>query len=493
VRLERWLDEFAGLGIHLAPPATVRDLLVYRDWQEFESDPMALLLHLAGDWEHPQCGWLPLSNQVDCFDYEGYVNSGDYVELLARLCRLAGRPERVAHPADVVISGADGDIGVGWLEYDLDGTRRHHDLYFKDDWADLDAVRAVMSDLEEDGRRFWGVEQGQGPLAVYLDDERAGRLAEMTGSRNRLEPLTRPPGPAPAPPVLPPPVLVFDPRVQPFAVDGLPELGWRQVEVMADACAVIARTADGTDPDDPRWEIVVSAHRGRQLTDGPLLPSPGYEQRLVPAPPVRGGEAYWLEVLRDRYKNPHRTRPETVLRWPDDPGYFQVSVYGPATGAREVALRVAEGVRPGAAAPVRLPFTLGPLPGGLFPQFIRVGHGAGDRPWEVELRCAHEPLCGRPSGLPRGVEIRCYPSTAESTRYEIPDREVDGHPALFRQGTRTSGDRYESLAVFDVDGHYLRIQALGDRDCDALGPAGVLGLFRTLSLTPDDWTATPFT
>lgn len=290
------------------------------------------------------------------------------------------------------------------------------------------------------------------------------------------------------------PTEAFDPMVQPLTVDDLPaELGWRQVEVMADACAVIARPSDETDPDNPRWEVVVSAHRGRRLTDGPLLAAPDYQGRLTPAPPVHGRPAYWLKVMSDRSANPHRTGTETVLRWADGPGYVQVSVYGPDTGGRELARRVADSVHCRAAQPVRLPFTLGPLPGGLIPQFVRVAHGAPDRAWQVELRCAHEPMWGRPSGPFRGLEIRCYPSTRLSSDREAPDRFVDGRPALFKQGHLLRDGRYESLTLFDVHGHHLRIQALGDRACTAIGPAGVLGLSRTLQLTPHDWTATPFT
>jgi hypothetical protein len=71
------------------------------------------------------------------------------------------------------------------------------------------------------------------------------------------------------------------------------------------------------------------------------------------------------------------------------------------------------------------------------------------------------------SGLSRGVEIRCHPNTALSTNRETPGRVVDGPPALFRQGNLTRSGRYESLSVFDVDGHYVRIQPLGERACAA--------------------------
>lgn len=299
------------------------------------------------------------------------------------------------------------------------------------------------------------------------------------------------PSPATAPAVAVPSD-AFDPLCQHITVDYLPEeLGWRQLDVLHDACSITARAA-GDDRRNPALEVAVMSHRGRDVTARPLLAGDEYQQRLVPAPPVGDTPAYWVETLYDPRPDPYRTRTTTLLRWADGPGYTQVEVYGPRDGARDLALRVAAGVRTGAEEPVRLPFALGPLPGGMIPQLVRIECGGHDLPWYAELRCAHEPMWGRPSpGAHHGLHLRCYPSADLSTDQETADRFVDGHPASFRRTRLGRGGGSDSLSLFNVDGHYLSMAAIGEKAIAALGPNGVLGLFRRLRFTPNDWTATP--
>ena len=103
-----------------------------------------------------------------------------------RLCALARRPDAFVELRDHV----DIDAGEAWVEYTIDGNRRHWIVEVDDDWADMMVVSYMMSDLERDGRKFRAKDNGQAMVLYYLDDDAARRLSELAG-----EPLARPTNP----------------------------------------------------------------------------------------------------------------------------------------------------------------------------------------------------------------------------------------------------------------------------------------------------------
>lgn len=174
--LEEQLAALEALGFKLNDGATVEDLLYSFDRSEYEKQPFDALLFILGSEIEREPWGRYFSSVAWNFDTECIVENGDYVRIVNRLAELAGRSEDLTDVADSV----DLERGVATLEYTLEGKTRSLTPTVNDDWADADVVNVILSDLERDGRYFYGIDNGQSTILYFLDEATASELRALT-------------------------------------------------------------------------------------------------------------------------------------------------------------------------------------------------------------------------------------------------------------------------------------------------------------------------
>lgn len=176
--LEEQLATLSQLGLSLNPGVTIDDLLVSWDRASYESQPYDLVLIAMGSEVEREPWGRPVCDRVWNFDVECIEDTGSYVAIVERLCRVAGMPNLITDLEDLV----DFDQQIAWLKYTIDGRPRHFDIPLDDDWADPQTVSTVMSDIERDGRQFYAKDNGQASVWFYLDPSTAEKLNALTGN-----------------------------------------------------------------------------------------------------------------------------------------------------------------------------------------------------------------------------------------------------------------------------------------------------------------------
>ena len=185
VKLEVQLAKLADLGFKLEDGITIDDILYSFDRKDYENEPYDLILSVLGSeverepWDRSIC------SRVWNFDMECIVETGDYVRVVKRLCQVAGRPDCLTDVSDFVdLQGRKAS-----LKYKVNGIERNWQAKVEDDWIDLAVLSTVMKDIERDGHRFYGIDQGQGMVLFYLDAKTAADLNRL--AKNALKPVLR--------------------------------------------------------------------------------------------------------------------------------------------------------------------------------------------------------------------------------------------------------------------------------------------------------------
>jgi hypothetical protein len=176
VTLEQQLARLAELGLPLDEGVTVEDLLFSFDRPSYEQRPFDLVLFVLGIEIEREPWGRPVCPRAWNFDTECIAQPGDYVEIVERLCRVAGRPGLLGDVRDHV----DLEGGEGWIEYGPQGSRRRVEVAVDEDWADLHALGCIMEEIEEEDRRFYYADNGQAVVLYSLEPraaEELGRLA----------------------------------------------------------------------------------------------------------------------------------------------------------------------------------------------------------------------------------------------------------------------------------------------------------------------------
>ncbi len=174
--LEEQLDSLAELGLSLNDGVTIDDLLCSFDREQFEGEPFGLILFALGtEVERPPWGWSVCSRAWN-LDMECISETGDYVQIAKRLCEVANQPDLITDIEDYV----NLETGEAWLKYSVNGKRRDYTVAVEDDWADPDTIARIMSDIERDGFRFYGKNNGQGTIWYYLDSDTAAKLNALS-------------------------------------------------------------------------------------------------------------------------------------------------------------------------------------------------------------------------------------------------------------------------------------------------------------------------
>ena len=177
MKLEQQLTTLAELGLKLNDGVTIDDLLYSFDREDYEEEPFDLILSVLGSEVESEPSGRDFCSRVWDFDVECIVETGDYVRIVERLCKVAGRPGLITEIEDYV----NLETGEAWLKYTIDGLRREHTVAVNDDWADGETIDRVMSDIERDSYRFYGKDNGQATVWFYLDEDTAAKLNELSG------------------------------------------------------------------------------------------------------------------------------------------------------------------------------------------------------------------------------------------------------------------------------------------------------------------------
>ena len=178
MRLEEQISILTELGLHLNEGVTIDDLLYSLPREEYEKRPFDLILFLYGGVvEREPCDKL-ICSKVWNFDLECIEDSGDYVNIVQSLCRISEQSERFSNILDFV----DLESETVWLEYILDGQKRHLIPEVDDDWADMEIVNQIMDDIGGDDQRFYAISNGQAMLLFYLDTEIGTKLNHLTNN-----------------------------------------------------------------------------------------------------------------------------------------------------------------------------------------------------------------------------------------------------------------------------------------------------------------------
>ena len=178
VTLEQQLETLAQLGLTLNDGVTVDDLLYSWERGEYENQPFDTILFMLGSEIEREPWGRNVCDRAWNFDVECIEDTGSYVTIVRNLCRVAGTPDLISALEDFV----DIEHGTAWLKYTIDGEDRHYTIAVDNDWADPETVSAVMEDIERDGKRFYGKDNGQASIWFYLDQPTADKLNALTGN-----------------------------------------------------------------------------------------------------------------------------------------------------------------------------------------------------------------------------------------------------------------------------------------------------------------------
>lgn len=174
--LEQQLAKLAELGLRLDEGISLDDLTCSFPREDYEERPFDLILFVLGtDVEREPWG-RRVCSRVWNFDTECIYSSGDYTQIVRRLCELSGAPDGLADIGDSV----DLDAGVGWLRYKANGVERNWPLEVNDDWADMLTLSYVMDDIERGGKSFFFKDNGQAMVLFYLGQAEAAELNKIS-------------------------------------------------------------------------------------------------------------------------------------------------------------------------------------------------------------------------------------------------------------------------------------------------------------------------
>lgn len=169
------LAQLAELGLVLNAGIEIDDLLYSHDLAELEAQPFWPLMSLLGA-EVERAPWgRKICDQVWNFDTECINTTGDYVKIVEKLAVLIGAPNYLTEIADTV----DFERNTAWLEYTIEGEKRHWSIELNDDWADMITISHVMEDLQRDGKQFYSIDNGQAMILFYLTPETATKLGDL--------------------------------------------------------------------------------------------------------------------------------------------------------------------------------------------------------------------------------------------------------------------------------------------------------------------------
>lgn len=173
------IENFAEIGLSMAPSRTITDLLEHLDRESYARDPYGAILaaYACGICER---GWE--------FDFEALSRAGDYAEAFHPFVRMIGQPDLVTDLSD------DFDIRKKScvVTYKIKGEQRQRTARINNDWVDEKVLSAFLHDLEENAgsdARFCLAETG-GEFTVFFltNAEVAAVNALRPGALSQFDP-----------------------------------------------------------------------------------------------------------------------------------------------------------------------------------------------------------------------------------------------------------------------------------------------------------------
>ncbi|HEX6351395.1 hypothetical protein [Actinophytocola sp.] len=293
----------------------------------------------------------------------------------------------------------------------------------------------------------------------------------------------------------------FDPLVQYASYGWLPEqetLTWRSTSISGEQFTLNAQKYV-PDPANGPNAALPAAFVGVQLYAAGVVPqtekpfevtTPAGKETMhygpvTDAPAVNGAPAYWVGAPGD---------PETtILKWRYAPDAWAELFSARLSGDQRAVLhRIASELTVGGTERLRFPFQVTNLPADQRPTASAVEEGGPNWPWHASLD-----LDAGTDGQEPGLSVAVHPATDDSES-RGPNTTVDNHPARRDtvEGDHLGRPEYsDRLHVFDVAG--LQVNLIIDAKTAAgaapLGPDGVLGVYRNVTVHPDraDWTDQP--
>ena len=181
VSIEEQIRILADLGLELNKGVSVEDLLYSWDREDYESKPFDTILFAYGSEIEREPWGRNICDRVWNFDVEFIEGNGSYTEIVNRFSLVAGVSEKISDVKDMV----DFETGEAWVTYKLDGETRKYNIIIDNDWADPDAVAAIMGDMAKPGYEFYYIDNGQASLWFYLTETNARELKKL--SKNSLK------------------------------------------------------------------------------------------------------------------------------------------------------------------------------------------------------------------------------------------------------------------------------------------------------------------
>ena len=186
VPVEKQLETLATIGVRLNPNVSLDDMLLSFPREDFERKPYDLVLFVLGSEIETEPWGRHISGGAWNFAFECIEQPGSYARILRNLTRLAKRPALITDIGDDITA----DMPAGVLSYTLNDEPRSLDIEVQDDWADGLSVAIIMGEIADaidDGRKFWGADNGQAVILFFLTDDQAARINRLR--KNALKPM----------------------------------------------------------------------------------------------------------------------------------------------------------------------------------------------------------------------------------------------------------------------------------------------------------------
>ena len=185
VILEEQIQKLEELGLHLNKNVTIDVLLSMFKRHLYEIRPYDLILTVMGMNQETPPYDKPICRNAWNFVPEEIEGTGDYVNIVKRLCELSGDPGYLTDITDHI----DVQNESVWLKYKLRGVERYWTTEIKY-WAidNRNILFNTMKDIEHGGRFFYCKDNPDKASFFFLTKEAAKKIVELGGDLYKVTP-----------------------------------------------------------------------------------------------------------------------------------------------------------------------------------------------------------------------------------------------------------------------------------------------------------------
>ena len=184
--LETQIETLNKLGLKLKPGISKNDVLDGWSIEDFENQPYSFLLYVMGTEVSKNGSWQFLSNSTWDFDTEYIHGNGSYVSLVNNLARLTDNPDLIIGVKDTF----EFSKKTATVTYNVRGETRRAKVKVRSDWVDPNFIDKILKEItaaSNDGRRFYGRDNGQAITLTFIDPQTKAKIDQLTpGTLNPL-------------------------------------------------------------------------------------------------------------------------------------------------------------------------------------------------------------------------------------------------------------------------------------------------------------------